>query len=174
MFDIGYGFRKRWAGELAVHFDNASPDYDDGAAEHGGEVTSLEWENILVLTQRGKSWLDAGLYAALVYDTEAHDFVLESGPLLQKRFGREQLNLNFMFERPLASNASTELLYRAQWKRNAPDSIDYGLQAFGDFGHFGALGQEDECRVGSARPCSVASGMAGTQAGSGMAPCLQA
>lgn len=150
VFDVGYGVNDRWASELAVHYDNANADYDPGADEHAAEVTSLEWENILLFTRRGHSWLDVGLYAALVYDTEAKDWVVESGPLLQKRVGQEQFNLNFVFERTLQHNAHTEMLARAQWRHHVKGSLQYGLQSFATLGQLGSLGTADEYTLGPA------------------------
>src|SRR3546814_1014056 len=110
----------------SAHYDNTSPDYDKGAKDHGGEISSLEWENILVFTEPGRYWLESGVYAALVYDTEAKDWVIEGGPLLQKTVKREQFNLNFLLERKLQNDVYTELLYRDQWKHRAGRSLEYG------------------------------------------------
>lgn len=150
VFDIGYGVNEHWATELSAHYDNANPEYDKGAKDHGGEISSLEWENILVFTEPGRYWLESGLYAALVYDTEAKDWVVEGGPLLQKTVKHEQFNLNFLLERKLQSDVHTELLYRAQWKHRAGRSLEYGLQSFGRLGQFGSLGDADEYKLGPA------------------------
>lgn len=150
VFDIGYGMNDQWSTELSAHYDNANPDYDKGATDHGGEISSLEWENILVFAEPGRYWLESGLYAALVYDTEAKDWVIEGGPLLQKTVKREQFNLNFLLERKLQNSVHTELLYRAQWKHRAARSLEYGLQSFGNLGSVGSLGDTDEYKIGPA------------------------
>lgn len=151
VLDFGYGVNDRWLTELVLKHDDAAPGGN-------GQLSEFEWENVLVFTEPGRGWLDAGLYAALAYDNVDDDWAIEAGPLLEKQIGDEIYNLNFIFERKLKSGANTEALYRAQWKHRAGRALEYGVQAFGELGEFGSLGEGDEHKVGPALFGSVDAG----------------
>ncbi|MDA3933971.1 MAG: hypothetical protein PF630_06550 [Gammaproteobacteria bacterium] len=143
VFDLGYGVSDRWLTELVVKYEDSAPGGD-------GKISDLEWENILVLTEPGRYWLDLGIFSELEYETKSDDVELVIGPMFQKQIGQEQFNFNLLFERKLENNTDTELLYRAQWKHRASRSLEYGLQAFGELGALNDLGAEEEHKLGPA------------------------
>ncbi len=143
VFDVGYGVSNRWMTELVIKYEDSAPGGD-------GRISDLEWENILVLTEPGRYWLDLGIFSELEYQRESDDVELVIGPMFQKQIGREQFNFNLLFERKLVDDADTELLYRAQWKHRAARTLEYGLQAFGELGTLKDLGAEEEHKLGPA------------------------
>lgn len=134
--DLGYGVNDRWLTEAVVKYDDVAPGGD-------GEITDLEWENIVVLTEPGQHWLDVGVFSELTYARDIDDVEVAIGPLLQTQVGREQFNLNLLAERIMDHDAHTELLYRGQWKHRGNAALEFGLQAFGELGEFGSLGERD-------------------------------
>src|SRR3546814_13151140 len=76
VLDFGYGVNDRWVTELVLKYDDAAPGGN-------GQLSEFEWENVLVFTEPGRGWLDAGLYAALAYDNVDDDWVIEED---RKRF----------------------------------------------------------------------------------------
>src|SRR3546814_3587134 len=103
VLDFGYGVNDRWVTELVLKYDDAAPGGN-------GQLSEFEWENVLVFTEPGRGWLDAGLYAVLAYDNVDDDWVIEAGPLLEKQVGYELYNLIFIFELQLKSGSNTEAL----------------------------------------------------------------
>lgn len=142
VFDVGYGVTPRWFTEIAV-FYNKSPD-------SGGEIEEIKSENIFLLTEPGKYWLDVGLLVELVRNRAEGLNEFEFGPLLQKQIGSEQFNLNFEFARELVDGSKTELGYGWQWKHRGNPRLEYGLQGFGKLGAVDDLGEEHESKIGPA------------------------
>ncbi len=146
VFDVGYGVNARWFTELATEFEKI-PGGD-------GEVESLEWENIFLLTEPGEHWLDVGLFAEYEYSLEGGPDEIVLGPLLQKEFGRLQANFNPLVEREIGSGAEDEFEFRyaAQLKWRYNERFEPGVQAFGEesthrvgpalFGRWGSGGRE--------------------------------
>ena len=143
MFDVGYGVSDRWLTELVVKYEDAAP---VGSAT----ISDLEWENVLVLSEPGRYWLDFGLFSELEYARASKDWELKIGPMFEKVVGREQFNLNLLLEQKFVSGANTELLYRGQWKHRAGRAFEYGLQAFGELGEIRQLGDQVEHKLGPA------------------------
>lgn len=143
VFDVGYGVSDRWLTELVVKYEDAAP---------GGSATisDLEWENVLVLSEPGRHWLDFGLFSELEYERSSKRWELKIGPMFEKVVGREQFNLNLLLEQKFVSGANTELLYRGQWKHRAARTFEYGLQAFGELGEISQLGDQVEHKLGPA------------------------
>jgi hypothetical protein len=143
VFDVGYGVSDRWLTELVVKYEDAAP---------GGNATlsDLEWENVLVLSEPGRHWLDFGLFSELEYERASKNWELKIGPMFEKVVGREQFNLNLLLEQKFVSGANTELLYRGQWKHRAGRAFEYGLQAFGELGEIRQLGDQVEHKLGPA------------------------
>lgn len=142
VFDVGYGVTPRWFSELAVFYSKAP-----GA---GGQIDELKNENIILLTEPGQHWMDVGVIAEFVHNRAEGVNEIEIGPLLQKQVGQEQFNLNFEFARELVAGAETALDYSAQWKHRGNPCAEFGMQAFGDLGAVGHLGQEHAFKVGPA------------------------
>lgn len=142
MFDVGYGVTSRWFTELAVFYS--------GAPGQGGQIVEYKSENIFLLTEPGKYWLDVGMIAEIVHNRVEGLNEIEFGPLLQKQVGREQFNLNFEFKRELVAGSRTEVGYAWQWKHRGNPKLEYGLQGFGDLGPTGDLGRTHESKLGPA------------------------
>ncbi len=143
VLDFGYGVSDRWFTELVLKYEDAAPGGN-------GQLSDLEWENIVVLTEPGRYWLNLGLFNEIEYARESKDWEFVLGPMFEKQVGREQFNVNLLFERKLKDGADTELVYRAQWKHRAGRVLEYGVQAFGELGALDHLGREEEHKVGPA------------------------
>lgn len=144
VFDVGYGVTSRWRTEAVLEY----------AAEGGapGKLEALEWENVFVLTEQGKYWMDVGLLAEYEHSFSSGPDTLKIGPLLQKEIGRTVANLNFRFKREVGSGASgnTELDYRWQLKWRGNEALEWGLQGFGELGEVDHLGRGDSHSIGPA------------------------
>ena len=132
VFDIGYGVTSRWFTELAVFYSRAPGE--------GGQIEEFKSENIFLLTEPGKHWLDVGMIAEVVHNRAEGLNEIEFGPLLQTQVGREQFNLNIEFARELVDGAKTEVGYAWQWKHRGNPALEFGLQGFGELGALGDLG----------------------------------
>jgi len=144
VFDVGYGVTSRWRTEAVLEY----------AAEGGapGKLEALEWENVFVLTEQGKYWMDVGLLAEYEHSFSSGPDTLKIGPLLQKEIGRTVANLNFRFKREVGSGASsaTELDYRWQLRWRGSEALEWGVQGFGELGAVDHLGQGDWHSIGPA------------------------
>lgn len=142
VFDVGYGVTPRWFTELAVFYSRAPGE--------GGQIEEFKSENIFLLTEPGKHWLDVGMIVEVVHNRAEGLNEIEFGPLFQTQVGREQFNLNFEFARELVDGAKTEVGYAWQWKHRGNPKLEFGLQGFGDLGPTGTLGQVHESKLGPA------------------------
>lgn len=145
VIDVGYGFTPWWFSEVVGVFSGAP-------GEHT-RYEGAEWENIFLLTEPGKNWMDVGLFTEFEHPRDAEEpDEIAVGPLLQKEFGNLQVNLNPLLERTVGHNNSgkTELAYRAQLKWRGNPRFEPGLQAIGSAGFFGELGREKEHAFGPA------------------------
>jgi hypothetical protein len=142
VFDVGYGVTPRWFTELAVFYSSAPGE--------GGQVEEFKSENIFLLTEPGRHWLDVGLIAEVVHNRAEGLNEIELGPLFQTQVGREQFNLNFELARELVDGSETEVDYAWQWKHRGNEALEFGLQGFGELGAWGDLGQVHEARLGPA------------------------
>ncbi|MEO6154971.1 MAG: hypothetical protein ABIP16_04515 [Thermomonas sp.] len=141
VFDIGYGVTSRWFTELAVFYSRAPGE--------GGQIEEFKSENIFLLTEPGKHWLDVGMIVEVVHNRAEGLNEIELGPLFQAQVGREQFNLNFELARELVDGAETEVGYAWQWKHRGNPKLEFGLQGFGELGTLGDLGQH-EAKLGPA------------------------
>ena len=142
VFDVGYGVTPWWFTEVSVSYSSAPVE--------GGRVEEYKSENIFLLTEPGRYWLDVGMIVEVVRNRAEGLNEIEFGPLLQKQIGREQFNLNFELSRELVDGAKTELGYAWQWKHRGNPKLEFGLQGFGDLGPTGDLGQTHESKLGPA------------------------
>ena len=134
VFDVGYGVTNRWRTEAVLEY----------AAEGGeaGRLEALEWENVFVLTEPGKYWMDLGLLAEYEHTFANGPDEVKIGPLLQKEIGPTVANLNFRFMREVGSGASTDigLDYRWQVRWRGDERLEWGMQGFGELGTVDHLG----------------------------------
>ena len=101
-----------------------------------GRLEAVEWENVLVLTEPGKHWMDVGMLAEYEHTFADGPDEVKIGPLFQKDFGLVQTNFNFLLERHFRSDERevTELGYQWQVKYRWRQELEFGLQGFGDVG----------------------------------------
>lgn len=144
VYDLGYGVTNRWKTELVLEY----------AAEGGnpGKLEAWEWENVVVLTEQGKHWVDVGLFAEYEHGFSAGPDELKIGPMFEKEIGSTITNLNLLFKHEVGSGASnlTELDYTWQVKWRGRESLEWGVQGFGGLGELGDLGKEDQHSIGPA------------------------
>jgi hypothetical protein len=144
VFDIGYGVNNRWRTEAVLEY----------AAEDGepGKLEALEWENVFVLTEPGKHWMDVGLLAEYEHSFASGPDEVKFGPLFQKQIGNAVTNLNFRFKREVGSGSSddTELDYRWQVRWIGNERLEWGVQGLGELGTVDHLGEGDWHSAGPA------------------------
>ena len=127
--DLGIGFgvgvNSHWFTELAVQYRalSGTPDGFD----------SLEWENILQVAEPGEWPVDLGIMVAIDRPRDlAQGTALTVGPLLQKEFGRIQVNFNVLGSRLFgASPTNVHWAYQFQVKYRQSQAFEYGVQGFG-------------------------------------------
>jgi hypothetical protein len=86
--------------------------------EAGGpnQLQGYEFENTFQLTDQGKYWADVGFLASYEYNTQPDEpGVLEFGPLFEKRIGRVDQRLNFIWEKELGGGASRHYEFRGSY-----------------------------------------------------------
>ena len=124
------------------------------AAEGGepGKLEALEWENVIVLTEPGKHWMDVGVLAEYEHSFANGPDEVKIGPLFQKEFASVITNLNFRFKHEVGSGSSsdTELDYRWQLRWRGNEALEWGVQGFGELGTTNDLGGEDWHSAGPA------------------------
>lgn len=98
-----------------------------------------EWENRFQLTPTGKYPVDVGLLLEIERPKDrAEGYELVYGPMLQSEWGQLQGNLNLLWEKHVRASESfdTELKYEAQLKYRGSPQLEWGAQAFGEFGRW--------------------------------------
>lgn len=147
---LGYGVTSFWFTEGYVKFQKGPGDRT--------RYESAEWENRFLLTERGKSAIDAGLMLEIEVPREREEgYELRLGPLLQTRLGQLQLNSNFLLKRTVHAGADagaqqTELHYQLQARYPVQADLAVGVQAFGEVGkwnHWSTRSQQNH-RIGPA------------------------
>jgi hypothetical protein len=144
VFDVGYGVTNRWRTEAVLEY----------AAEDGepGRLEALEWENVYVLTEPGRHWMDVGLLAEYEHSFASGPDEVKFGPLFQKEFASTIANLDFRFKREVGAGSSddTELDYRWQLRWRGNEALEWGVQGFGELGTVDDLGGEEWHAAGTA------------------------
>ncbi|HWI82814.1 hypothetical protein [Ramlibacter sp.] len=98
-----------------------------------------EWENKFQLAPTGKYPVDVGFLLEIERPKDrAEGYELVFGPLLQSEWGPVQGNLNLLWERHVRASEphDTELKYEAQLKYRGSERLEWGAQAFGEFGRW--------------------------------------
>jgi hypothetical protein len=126
---FGLGVTERWFTEFAVQYRAPSAT--------GAGWDSLEWENILQVSEQGEWPVDVGI--AIEIDKPRLSNVgttVYVGPLLQKDLGRIQLNLNVLANRQIQSPQYREMhwTYQFQAKYSYAEALEFGVQGFGSPG----------------------------------------
>lgn len=145
ILELGRGVNDNWFTEVELE-----QSFEDGGPNH---LESLEWENIFALTERGKYWMDFGIFASYEHTFDPHDpDGLKIGPMFMKDVGPVTANINLLFGRELGKGAShdTDLGYTWQLRWHGREALEFGLQGLGDVGVFGHLGQDQSHIAGPA------------------------
>jgi len=142
--EIAYGLASWWKTELATGYTRVPGD--------GWIHDETEWENIFVLAEPGKYWLDSGLFVEYARDHAGDRNLLELGPLLQKEFGALQANLNLLLVRELGGSGEPGMgvEYAGQLKWRGNPYFEPGLQTFGGLGRTNSFRHDTDNRLGPA------------------------
>ncbi|HEV2608061.1 MAG TPA: hypothetical protein VGT79_08765 [Xanthomonadaceae bacterium] len=144
ILELGRGVTDHWFTEVELEqsFENGGPNH----------LESLEWENIFALTERGKYWMDFGLFASYEHTFSMVPDVMKIGPMFMKDIGPVTANVNLLFERELGNGAShaTGLGYTWQLRWHGSEAFEVGAQGFGELGVLGHLGQDQSHIAGPA------------------------
>ena len=143
--ELGRGVSDHWFTEIELEqsFENGGPNH----------LESLEWENIFALTERGKHWMDFGIFASYEHTFDPqHPDGFKIGPMFMKDIGPVTANLNLLFEREVGKGAShdTVLGYTWQVRWHGSEAFEVGAQGLGELGAIGHLGQEQSHIAGPA------------------------
>jgi hypothetical protein len=142
--DVGYGLTAWWKSEFAVGYTRVPGE--------SYKLDELEWENIFVLTEPGRYWIDAGLFAELARDYAHGRNLVEIGPMFQHESGSIQSNLNLLLQRELGAAAEPGLglgyAWQVKWRGDA--RFEPGAQGFGSLGRTNDFGHASEHKIGPA------------------------
>lgn len=124
---FGMGVSERWFSELSVQYRGI----------HGQPTgfDAVEWENIVQLAEQDEWNVDVGLLLEIERPKDPREGIsLRMGPLLQKEFGRFQLNANALVSRHFqtAEFVAVQWRYQLQAKYRYSPPLEFGLQAFGN------------------------------------------
>jgi hypothetical protein len=130
--EIGFGMNVngRWYTELLASYI--------GSAESSTKLSSLNWQNDVLLTQ-GQYPFDLAIHALLVRPQgPAAGYSLELGPVFQTDVDRTQVNANVFFERRFGVSAAkpTQLKYQWQLRHRWQPWLHFGAQGFGEVGQW--------------------------------------
>jgi hypothetical protein len=124
---FGYGVTGAWYTEATVQYVREN--------NTGTRWDSVEWENVLQLSEPGEWPLEVGAVAEVekMHD-RAEGWNLRVGPLLQKDFGRVQTNLNVLLRHRYAGEGRQRLHLDCQFqvKYRYHEALEPGLQAFSE------------------------------------------
>ncbi|MES1982945.1 MAG: hypothetical protein V4443_10780 [Pseudomonadota bacterium] len=142
----GYGVSEFWFTEVYLKRE---------IAQGISNLTIGEWENKFQLTETGKYAVDVGLLtefeAPLSDSNEPYEF--KFGALLQREYGKVQLNGNLLFERKFGhgAGAPTEIGYQWQAKYRWQPTLEFGAQGIGELGKWDEWEHDDQAhRMGPA------------------------
>lgn len=140
-FGVGYGVTDRWFTELYPEIEKEAGDNRDY------KMTSLEWENIFSLTEKGQYFVDFGLLAAYEQSFENDSASkVEARLLLAKDVGKFSHSLNIIFENEVGQHAEggleTGLAWGSRFRFNP--SFEPGIEYYADFGRLDTSSEFDE------------------------------
>jgi hypothetical protein len=126
---FGLGVSEHWFTEIAGQVRQASGS--------GVGFDSLEWENIVQVSEQGEWPVDLGVAVEVDRPRDPSlGTTVNLGPLLQKDIGRFQVNLNFLASHKFqaAQFPGVHWAYQFQAKYRYAPALEYGFQAFGSPG----------------------------------------
>lgn len=148
---VGHAFTAWWSSEIYLLYDRSNIT--------GTTFDAFEWENTFQLTRTGQSGMEVGFLTELERSHESSEgYELVFGPLFQKDFGALRGNVNILFSRQFdtarahATAHSIDIGYQFQARYRLNDSVDIGMQAFGEMGKWNNWSERDaqSHRVGPA------------------------
>ncbi len=143
--EIGVGVLPFWFTEFEI--ETAKKPGENWATE------ALAWGNYFVLTEKGKYFLDASIYAKYEWAQKRDDAdAVVLGILMQKELGNTLHTANILWEKqvgPLASNADT-MLYSWQSRYRLHPMFQPGFELFGEIEDLSKPGRfnEQQFRIG--------------------------
>lgn len=144
---LGHGMSQRWFSEIELEWEKEG----SGPVDYQG----FEWVNTFQLTEQGQYFVDLGLFTELKFPDEHDDAnVIEFGPMFQKEIGPATYNLNLIWVRDYGHQAedNTWFEYAFQARVKGDPVLEYGVQAFGDYGDWSGMkaGHDQEHKIGPA------------------------
>ncbi|MCB1955715.1 MAG: hypothetical protein KDG55_08560 [Rhodocyclaceae bacterium] len=133
------GLTQHWYSEVEFEFEREG--------SQGTRLEAFEWANILTFAEQGEWPVDLGLLLVLERPMDhAEGWEVKVGALLQKDFGKVQLNFNPILERHLDAEeeSETELVYEWQAKYRYAQAFEFGMQGFGEVGKWNDWEDSDE------------------------------
>ena len=129
VFLVEYGVTDWWKTEIVARLNER--------ARGPLRYDSTAWENIIQLTEKGKYWLDAGLYLEYkLKDEKGAPDIFEGKLLLQKTITDYQNTLNLTIEQELGSDGDDDLEFEYAWRtrKGIGHHMKLGFEAFGKLG----------------------------------------
>jgi hypothetical protein len=126
---FGYGVTNRWYTEFMIQYTREGPS--------GLKYDTPEWENVMMLSEPGEWAVDVGLMAELEKPRDPTEgWKVRAGALLQRDFGRIQVNLNLLARQAFHSrhDRATRFDYQFQAKYRYREPFELGVQALSDVG----------------------------------------
>ena len=109
LFSAAHAFTSWWHPEIYV----ATYEREPGGPNR---LQGYEFENIFQLTDQGQYWADFGFIASYVYNKQPGvPGVVEFGPLIEKKSGRVDQRLNFIWEKQFGSGAEGQYHLRGTY-----------------------------------------------------------
>lgn len=143
--EVQYGLTGWWQTELELAFER------DPGPGMGTRFTQVTSENIFLLTEPGKSWADAGLFAEYGQTLlRGHPNEITLGPILRKAFWGLTNTVNLLVEKDLGrfSSGKPRFLWAWEtridaWRMSFGDrfTIEPGFQYYGEPGTIGQFGR---------------------------------
>lgn len=124
---FGYGVSDAWYSELSVQYVH------EGGT--GTRLDSVEWENILQVSEPGQWPVDVGVVLEVERKHDAaQGWNVRSGLLLQKDFDRLQINLNVLLRHRYGAETPQALRvdYQGQVKYRYSEPFEFGAQIFSE------------------------------------------
>lgn len=135
---FGYGATENWFTELYVKYKH----------ENGGTAfDAFEWENKFQITEPGQYPIDVGFITEIERPQDRSEgYEVKFGPLFQTEIGKTQVNANVLFQRNYRAAESNIMKLGYQWQakyRWMPE-FEFGLQGFGELGHWNRIAPRSE------------------------------
>lgn len=129
VFEFGYGVTDYWKPEIEIFFSDR-PD-------QSSKITAYEIVNKFQLFDKGKYFIDAGIYTAWEKHTDnkkADKF--EAHLLLSKDLEKWRHRANIIFEQEIGENANENLEIGLSWQTayKYSDDTKFAVEYFADFG----------------------------------------